>query len=99
MKSNKKTDVRGWDTELVLQRLCEAFEKANNEGRTYVTVNDFYSSFHGLDFDAVLDILNEYGVYKGIIKIKDNTTITQTPLGIEKCKEIQKRLGGEEKPV
>jgi hypothetical protein len=37
MKSNKKTDVRGWDTELVLQRLCEAFEKANNEGRTYVS--------------------------------------------------------------
>jgi hypothetical protein len=40
--------VKGWDENLLMQRLCEAFKKAKDEGQKHVTVSDFHEHIEGL---------------------------------------------------
>jgi len=66
-----------------MQRLCEAFKKAKDGGQKHVTVNDFREHIEGLEWGALLEILKNQGVQKGIIEI-DTNVIRPTPYGIEK---------------
>jgi len=79
--------VEGWDENLLMQRLCEAFKKAKDGGQKHVTVSDFHEHMEGLELGAVLEILKNQGEKKGIIEI-DTKEIRPTPNGIEKLKQI-----------
>jgi len=76
-----------WDENLLVQRLCEAFKKVKNGGQKHVTVSDFHEHIEGFELGALLEILINQGVQKGIIEI-DTNVIRPTPYGIEKFKEI-----------
>ena len=88
MESDKdgKT-VEEWDENLLLQRLCKAFKKAKDAGQKHVTVSEFHEQIEGLELGAMLEILKNQGVQKGIIEI-DTNVIRPTPDGIEKFKQI-----------
>ena len=79
--------VEGWDENLLMQRLCEAFKKAKDGGQKHVTVSDFQEHMKGLELGVLLEILKNQGVQKGIIEI-DTNVIRPTPHAIEKFKEI-----------
>jgi hypothetical protein len=70
-----------------MQRLWKAFKKAKDRGQKHVTVSDFHEHIEGLELSAVLEILKNQGVQKGIIEI-DTNVIRPTPHGIEKFKQI-----------
>jgi hypothetical protein len=80
--------VEGWDENLLTQRLCKSFKKAKDGGQKHVTVNDFHEHIEGLELGALLGILKNQGVQKGMIEI-DTNIIRPTPYGIEKFKEIE----------
>ena len=86
------------DNFLILQRLCEAFKKAEDEGRYSMTVNEFIenSNFRGPERELVFKQLKE--VEKEYFEI-DNDIIIQTKSGKERCIEIRKRYGGKEEIV
>jgi hypothetical protein len=79
--------VEGWDENLLMQWLCEAFKKAKDGGQKHVTVSDFHEHIERIELDALLEILKNQGVQKGIIEI-DTNVIRPTPQGIEKFKQI-----------
>jgi hypothetical protein len=79
--------VEEWDENLLLQKLCEAFKKAKAGGPKHFAVRDFHEHMEGLELGALLEILKNQGVQKGIIEI-DTNVIRPTPHGIEKFKEI-----------
>jgi hypothetical protein len=79
--------VEGWDENLLIQKLCGAFKKAKDGGQKHVTVSDFHEHIEGLELGALLEILKNQGVQKGIIEI-DTNVIRPTPHGIEKFKQI-----------
>jgi hypothetical protein len=72
---------------LSIQRLCGAFKKAKDGGQKHVTVSDFHEHIEGLELGALLEILKNQRVQKGIIEI-DTNVIRPTPHGIEKIKQI-----------
>ena len=74
--------VEGWDENLLMQRLCEAFKKAKDGGQKHVTGSDFHKHMKGLELSALLEILKNQGVQI------DTNVIRPTPHGIEKFKEI-----------
>ena len=79
--------VEGWDENLLMQRLCEAFKKPKDGGQKHVTVSDFHEHIEGLEWSALLEILKNQGVQKGIIE-KDTNVIRPTPHVIEIIKQI-----------
>lgn len=88
MESGKDGKTVGeWDENLLLQKLCEAFKKAKNAGQKHVSVSEFHEQIEGLELGAILEILKNQGVQKGIIEI-DTNVIRPTPDGIEKLKKI-----------
>ncbi len=72
------------DDELVVQKLCEAFKEARNNGKIHVDLDEFHKQHSELEPNATLEVLKNE-VQKGIIEI-DNKLIRPTPLGIEPCK-------------
>ena len=50
-------------------------------------MSDFHEHIEGLELGALLEILKNQGVQKGIIEI-DTNVIRPTPHGIEKIKQI-----------
>ena len=50
-------------------------------------MSDFHEHIEGLELGALLEILKNQGVQKGIIEI-DTNVIRPTPHGIEKFKQI-----------
>ena len=88
MESGKdRKTAEGWDENLLMQRLCEAFKKPKDGGQKHVTVNDFHEHIEGLEWNALLEILKNQGVQKGIIE-KDTNVIRPTPHVIEIIKQI-----------
>jgi len=50
MESGKdRKTAEGWDENLLMQRLCEAFKKPKDGGQKHVTVNDFHEHIEGLE--------------------------------------------------
>lgn len=72
MNPLKNTDLEKWRDDFILERLCKAFKEANDEGKTSITVDEFHELYSGPELGLVLEDLDEHGVKKGIIKIKDN---------------------------
>ena len=70
--------------ELLVQKLCEAFKEARNNGKMHVDFDEFHKQYCELEPSTTLDILKKE-VQKGIIEI-DNKLIRPTPLGIERCR-------------
>ncbi len=70
--------------ELLVQKLCEAFKEARNNGKMHVDLDEFHKQHSEFDPNATLQVLKKE-VQKGIIEI-DNKIIRPTPLGIERCK-------------
>ena len=70
--------------EQLMQKLCEAFKEARNNGKMHVDFDEFLKQYSELEPSTTLDILKK-DVQKGIIEI-DNKLIRPTPLGIERCK-------------
>ena len=68
----------------LLQKLCEAFKEARNNGKLHVDLDEFHKQHGELEPDAMLEVLKKE-VQNGIIEI-DNKQIRPTPLGIERCK-------------
>ncbi len=81
--------IEEWDENLLLQRLCEAFKKAKDAGQKHVTVSEFHERMEGLELGAMLEILKNQGIQKGIIEI-DTNVIRPTPYGIQRCQELDK---------
>jgi hypothetical protein len=72
------------NSELVMQKLCEAFKAARNNGKMHVDLDEFHKQHSEFEPNTTLEILKKE-VQKGIIEI-DNKLIRPTPLGIEQCK-------------
>ena len=70
--------------EQLMQKLCEAFKEARNNGKMHVDFDEFHKQYSELEPNTTLEILKKE-VQKGIIEI-DNKQIRPTPLGIERCK-------------
>jgi hypothetical protein len=70
--------------EQLMQKLCEAFKDARNNGKLHVDLDEFHEQYSGLDPNATLEVLKKEA-QKGVIEI-DNKQIRPTPLGIEVCK-------------
>ena len=70
--------------ELLMQKLCEAFKDARNNGKLHVDLDEFHKQYSELDPNATLEVLKKEA-QKGVIEI-DNKQIRPTPLGIELCK-------------
>ena len=70
--------------ELLVQKLCEAFKEARNNGKMHVDLDEFHKQNGELEPSTTLEILKKE-VQKGMIEI-DNKLIRPTPLGIERCK-------------
>lgn len=70
--------------EQLMQKLCEAFKDARNNGKLHVDLDEFHKQYSELDPNATLEVLKKE-VQKGVIEI-DNKQIRPTPLGIELCK-------------
>jgi hypothetical protein len=68
----------------LLQKLCEAFREARNNGKLHVDLDEFHKQLGELGPNATLEVLKKE-VKNGIIEI-DNKQIRPTPLGIERCK-------------
>ncbi len=71
------------DNELLMQKLCEAFKEARDNGKMHVDLDEFHKQHSELEPNATLEVLKKE-VQKGIIEI-DNKLIRPTPLGIERC--------------
>ncbi len=69
--------------EQLMQKLCEAFKEARNNGKMHVDFDEFHKQYSELEPNTTLEILKKE-VQKGIIEI-DNKLIILTPLGIERC--------------
>jgi hypothetical protein len=72
------------NSEVVMQKLCEAFKAARNNGKMHVDLDEFHKQHSEFEPNTTLEILKKE-VQKGIIEI-DNKLIRPTPLGIEQCK-------------
>ena len=70
--------------ELLVQKLCEAFKEALNNGKMHLDLDEFHKQYSEFEPNATLEVLKKE-VQKGIIEI-DNKIIRPTPLGIERCK-------------
>lgn len=70
--------------EELMQKLCEAFREARNNGKLHVDLDEFHNQYCELDPNSTLEVLKKE-VQKGMIEI-DNKQIRPTPLGIERCK-------------
>ena len=70
--------------EQLMQKLCEAFKEARNNGKMHVDLDEFHKQYTELEPNTTLEILKKE-VQKGIIEI-DNKLIIPTLLGIERCK-------------
>ena len=70
--------------EQLMQKLCEAFKEARNNGKMHVDFDEFHKQNSELEPNTTLEILKKEA-QKGIIEI-DNKQIRPTPLGIERCK-------------
>jgi hypothetical protein len=70
--------------EQLMQKLCEAFKEASNNGKKHVDFDEFHKQYSEHEPNTTLEILKKE-VQKGIIEI-DNKLIRPTPLGIERCK-------------
>jgi hypothetical protein len=70
--------------EVLVQKLCEAFNEARNNGKMHVDLDEFHKQYSEFEPNTTLEILKKE-VQKGIIEI-DNKLIRPTPLGIERCK-------------
>ena len=70
--------------ELLMQKLCEAFKAARNNGKMHVDLDEFHKQHSEFEPNTTLVILKKQ-VKEGIIEI-DNKLIRPTPLGIERCK-------------
>jgi hypothetical protein len=70
--------------ELLMEKLCEAFKAARNNGKMHVDLDEFHKQHIEFEPNTTLEILKKE-VQKGIIEI-DNKLIRPTPLGIERCK-------------
>lgn len=68
----------------LLQKLCEAFKEARNNGKLHVDLDEFHKQHGELEPVATLEVLKKE-VQNGIIEI-DNKQIRPPPLGIERCK-------------
>jgi len=68
----------------LLQKLCEAFKEARNNGKLHVDLDEFHKQHSELEPNATLEVFKKE-VQNGIIEI-DNKQIRPTPLGIERCK-------------
>ena len=87
MESGKdRKTAEGWDENLLMQRLCEAFKKAKDGGQKHVTVSDFHEHIEGLELGALLEILKNQGVQKGIIEI-DTNVLDRHLMGLKKSKK------------
>ena len=71
-------------SEELMQKLCEAFKEASNNGKLHVDLDEFHKQYSELDPNATLEVLKKE-VLKGTIEI-DNKQIRPTPMGIERCK-------------
>ncbi len=72
------------DDEQLVQKLCEAFKEARNNGKMHIDLDEFHKQHSELEPNATLEVLKKE-VQKGIIEI-DDKLIRPTPLGIERCK-------------
>jgi len=70
--------------ELLVEKLCQAFKEARNNGKMHVDLDEFQQQYSEFEPNAMLEVLKKE-VQKGIIEI-DNKLIRPTPLGIERCK-------------
>ena len=70
--------------ELLMQKLCEAFKAARNNGKMHVDLDEFHKQHSEFEPNTTLEILKKQ-VKEGIIEI-NNKLIRPTPLGIERCK-------------
>lgn len=70
--------------EQLMQKLCEAFKEARNNGKMHVDFDEFHKQYSELEPNTTLEILKKE-VQKGIIEI-DNKLIRPTPLGMERFK-------------
>lgn len=76
--------VDSQDDEQLVQKLCEAFKEARNNGKMHIDLDEFHKQHSELEPNATLEVLKKE-VQKGIIEI-DDKLIRPTPLGIERCK-------------
>ena len=67
-----------------MQKLCEAFKEARNNGKMHVDLDEFHKQYSDLELSATVEDLKKEA-QKGTIEI-DNKLIRPTPLGIERCK-------------
>lgn len=74
----------GTNDEVLVQKLCEAFKEARDNGKMHVEVDEFHKNYSELEPNTTLEVLKKQ-VQNGIIGI-DNKQIRPTPLGIEVCK-------------
>lgn len=68
----------------LVQKLCEAFKEARDNGKMHLEVDEFHKNYSELDPNTTLEVLKKQ-VQNGIIGI-DNKQIRPTPLGIEVCR-------------
>lgn len=87
------------DDFLIVQRLCESFKKVNDEGKDFMTVEEFIylSNFQGMSSNEVLKLLEKHGVEKGFIEMNKGV-IKQTQLGIDECSRRSTSFGSQGKP-
>jgi len=81
MESNKHYPVA--NDEILVEKLCEAFKDARENGKLHVEVDEFNKNYSELEQNATLEVLKKQ-VENGIIGI-DNKQIRPTPLGLEVC--------------
>ena len=67
--------------EQLMQKLCEAFKEARDNGKMHVDFDEFHKQYSELEPNTTLEILK-----KEVQKRVDNKLIRPTPLGIERCK-------------
>jgi len=81
--------------DLLLERICTAFEKAGELGKNELDIDEFmkYSNYQGFDPIIVLDQLRGR---EDLVTIGQNGMISLTDSGIKECKDEKwkKPLGG-----
>jgi hypothetical protein len=81
---DSKEHLSSGKDDALVQKLCEAFKEARDNGKMHLEVDEFHKNYSELDPNTTLEVLKKQ-VQKGIIGI-DNKQIRPTPLGIEVCR-------------
>src|SRR6266542_1496551 len=82
-----------WDIKLLVQRLCEAFNQAQEDGKKEVDLVDFHSHFKGIEFEVMKEILQSRPIKDKLIEM-DDKVMKLTEHGIEECKRKHPKIPG-----